>query len=219
MKKLLFVLALLLTGAAKAQDVSYGLTGRFGAYKTFVSSSESIGHDIRYGPGMQFEAGAWVKLKLAGKSGVQLYMSQALERQSGGTIMAVDGSRHDITNIKTRYGTLFIGVAGVYLYQISDRLSIGAGIAGRYNLVSIMVTQKFDFGGRYAVAVDGYDYYANTYHRKLRAYVPLEAQVKLSQRLQLVGQVQVPLSNRMAATESAFKERDLGLNMGINYTL
>ncbi|WP_299705286.1 hypothetical protein [uncultured Pontibacter sp.] len=217
MKKLIFFLALLLTVAAKAQDVSYGLTGRFGAYKTIVSSSESIGSNNQYRPGLQLEVGAWVKLKVAEKSSVQFYVLQAIERQSGGTIRAVDSYGNDIADLKTRYGNLSIGGAAVYLYQLNDRLCMGAGVGSRYNLAAIMVMQKVEYGVGYAV--DSNDYYANTYHRKLKVFVPLEAQVKLSQRIQLVGQVQVPLSNRIAAAESAFKERDLGLTVGVNYTL
>lgn len=217
MKKLLFIGVLLYSFAAGAQDVSYGLTGRFGAYKTFVSSSESVGENNQYGPGLQLEVGAWLRWHVTEKNSVQFVLSQGIERQSAGTVRAVDAQGHDITDLKTRYGNLSIGATALYLYQYNDRLAIGAGVAGKYRYAAIMVMQKLEY--RLGPDVGGDDFYANMYHRKLTVHVPLEAQVKLNDRLHFVGQVQVPLSNKVIAQESAFKERDLGLTVGVNYTL
>ena len=217
MRTLLFTLALLVTIAAKAQDASYGLVGRFGAYKTFVSSSEHVGDDNKYGPGLLLELGAWIRLSTAGKNGVQFYLLQGLERQSGGTVRVIDEQGNVITDAKTRYGNLSIGAAALYLYQHNERLTVGAGFAGKYKYAAIMVMQKIEYRG--GLTVGGDDYYTDTYHRKLNLYVPLEAQLKLSERIQFVGQVQVPLNQRVIAQESAFKERDLGLTVGVSYTL
>lgn len=59
MKKIAFIFALLLSFAVKAQNTSYGLTGRLGAYHSIVSSSRSVGDNNTYGPGLQLELGAW----------------------------------------------------------------------------------------------------------------------------------------------------------------
>lgn len=219
MKKLLFVWGMLCAFTVSAQDMTYGVTGRFGTYKTFVSSSERVGDNNQYGPGLQLELGAWLRWHATDRYGVQVYLTQGIERQSAGAVTAVDQQGHDITDLKTRNGSLFVSATALYLYPYNDRLAIGVGLAGKYRYVDIMVTQKIDFSGRYAEAVDDYDYYANTYNRKLTVHVPLEMQVKLSERLHLVSQVQLSLSNKVIAQESAFKERDLGLTVGVNYTL
>ncbi|MFD3001115.1 hypothetical protein ACFS7Z_12120 [Pontibacter toksunensis] len=217
MKKMLFILALLLPLAGVAQNTSFGLTGRLGAYETIVSSNRSVGDNNSYGPGLQLEVGAWYRLNLTEKGAVQFTVFQALERQSGGAIMVIDESRNPLADLKTRYGNLAIGATALFFYKHSDKLAIGAGIGAKYNYVAIMVMQELqDRGGN---SVGGDDYYDNNYHRKLRVCLPLEAQLALSPRVRLVGQVQVPLSNRITASESAFKERDLGLTLGVNYAL
>lgn len=144
-------------------------------------------------------------------------MLHTLERQSGGTIRVIDQNLNPLADLKTRYGNLAIGGTALYLYQKSDRLALGAGVGAKYNYAAIMVMQELkDRGGN---SVGGDDYYDNHYHRKLRLYLPLESQLALNPRVKLVGQVQVPLSNRIAAAESLFRERDLGLTLGVNYSL
>jgi hypothetical protein len=217
MKKLLFVWVLLLSVAAQAQDMSYGVSSRFGVYKTLVSSSEQVGYNNQYGPGMQLELGTWLRWHVTEKHGVQLALSHGIERQYAGTLKAVDQQGNDITDVKTRYGSLSVSATALYLYQYNDRLAVGVGVAGKYRYVNIMVMQELEY--RLGPPVGGKEYYENMYHRKIVVYVPLEAQVRLRERLHLVSQVQVPLSNKVAARESAFKERDLGLSVGVNYTL
>ena len=217
MRKLLFILGLLVTVAAQAQDVTYGLTGRFGVYKTIVSSRESVGTNNTYGPGLQLQLGAWLRKQVTEKGAVQLAVLHDIERQAGGTIRMVDMQAHDVTDLKTRYGNLAIGANALYLYQLREKLAIGTGLGASYTYMAVMALQELEYGGNYTVG--GKELYNNYYHRKLRFYVPLEAQQKISSRLQLVGQVKVPLSNKIAAAESAFKERDLGLAVGVNYTL
>lgn len=217
MRKLVFILGLLVTVAAKAQDVTYGLTGRFGVYKTIVSSRERVGTNHTYGPGLQLQLGAWLRKQVAEKGAVQLAVLQDIERQAGGTILVVDGQAHDITNLKTRYGSLAIGANVLYLYRLREKLAVGAGLGASYTYVAVMALQELEYGGNYTVG--GKELYDNYYHRKLRFYAPLEAQQKISSRLQLVGQVKVPLGNKIEASESAFKERDLGMAVGVNYTL
>ncbi|MBD1398022.1 hypothetical protein H9Q13_12665 [Pontibacter sp. JH31] len=217
MKALLFKLTFLVATAATGQDASYGLTGRFGAYKTIVSSREHVGYDNNYGPGIQLELGAWIRLHAGGKNGVQFSLLQGLERQSGGTYLAIDEQGNSVADIKTRYGSLSISAAALYLYRYSDRVSVGVGFAGKYKYAAIMAMQKIEYRGGYTAG--GNNYYNDTYHRKLSLYVPLEAQVQVGERFQVIGQVQVPFSNRIVAQESAFKERDLGLTLGVSYTL
>jgi hypothetical protein len=217
MRKLLFILGLLTTVAAKAQDITYGLTSRFGVYKTIVSSRESVGANNTYGRGLQLQLGGWLRKQVAEKGAVQLAVLQDIERQGGGTILVIDGQGYDITNLKTRYGNLAIGANALYLYQLRENLAVGAGLGASYTYVAVMALQELEYGGYHTVG--GKELYNNYYHRKLRFYVPLEVQQKLSSRLQLVGQVKVPLGNKIAASESAFRERDLGLALGVNYAL
>lgn len=217
MKKLLFIFCLLQVFAAKAQDVTYGLTGRFGVFKTLVSSSQDIGADHTYGPGLQLQLGGWLRMQVANKGAVQMTVLQDIERQAGGTILVIDQQGYDITNLKTRYGNLAIGANALYLYQVGEKLAVGTGLGASYHYMAVMVLQKLEYNVFYKVG--GKELYDNYYHRKLRLYVPLEVQRAISERVQLVGQVKVPIGNKIAPAESAFKERDLGLSVGVNYNL
>ncbi|WP_242920960.1 hypothetical protein [Pontibacter liquoris] len=216
MKKLLLAAALLAAFAAKAQTTTYGFTGSLGAFKT-INSSSSAGADFNYAPGLQLQLGSWVQLPVSEKATLQLTLVHSIERQGGSKVTMTDENRNPLANVKTRYGNLAIGATAVYLRHLSDKLALGAGAGVTYKYVSLMAVQDFKMAGiAKAELAKTYD---DRYHRKFNAYLPVEVQYGLSPRVTLRGQLQVPLSNRIAASESAFKERDLGLAVGVNYIL
>ncbi|GAB3826681.1 hypothetical protein GCM10028895_37990 [Pontibacter rugosus] len=144
---------------------------------------------------------------------VQLTPVLALDRQSGGNIRMTDLQQNPVADAKTRYGNLSVGAGVLYFHRFGSSLAVGAGVAAKYKLTAIMAIQKVM--GQNGSELD--DYYDSFYHRKLTLYLPLEAQLALAPKLELMAQLQLPINNRVAAAESAFKERDLGLVLGLNY--
>ncbi|MDX5436703.1 MAG: hypothetical protein LPK03_05880 [Pontibacter sp.] len=214
MKKLIFILSLLFTVSAHAQDLTYGFTGRFGVYETLVGSSKPAIHDIEYKTGLQLELGAWARKPLAESGYLQLTLLQTLERQGGGTVQLIDPQQNPLADVKTRYGSLAAGLTTQYFYRLNDKLAIGGGVGAKYKYAAILAIQVPKSAG--SAEID--DYYEDRYHRKLQVYLPLEAQFGLLPNLEVVGQVQVPVTSKVAAA-SAFSERDLGLAVGVNYLL
>lgn len=215
MKKLILVAALLAAFAAKAQTGTYGFTGSFGAFKTLVSSSERAEDDFGYAPGLQLQLGAWLRLPLSEKGSIQLTALHTIERQGGEKLTVIDQNNSPAVDVRTRYGSLAVGATALYLRHLSEKLSVGAGAGATYKYAAVMAIQGIEGAG--VAELD--KQYDDRYHRKLKLYLPLEAQLAISPRISLLAQAQVPLSRRVAASESAFRERDFGVTLGVNYTL
>lgn len=215
MKKLLFALWLLLPLGAAAQELVYGFTGRVGAFRTFVDSKEPV-REAGYDPklGGQLELGAWVQIQAGAAGYMQLSLLHTIERQGGGTVTLYDADSNPVSDAKTRYGNLSLGISGQYFYKLTEALSVGAGFGAKYKYFAIVGVQLPQYPG--GEKPDGY--YANHHHRRLQLYLPLELQQRISPALSLVGQVQLPLLNKVD-NASAFREYDLGLSLGINYSL
>ncbi|PRY10642.1 hypothetical protein CLV24_11361 [Pontibacter ummariensis] len=209
------MLAFLLSLAASAQENTYGLTGRFGVFETLVNSNKEVLQDIDYAPGLQLELGMWMHKPLTEKGFLQLTYLISLERQSGGTMQTWDVNENPWADVRTRYGNFTVGLAAQYLHQVSERFAIGAGAGAKYKLAAIMATQFPGTHGGSTTELD--EFYENHYHRKLRLYLPLGAQLTLGPQVHLLGQLQLSVMSRLAAKESAFRERDFGLVLGVNY--
>ncbi|WP_276497654.1 hypothetical protein [Pontibacter litorisediminis] len=216
MRKWIFILALLFSVSAHAQDLTYGFTGRFGIYETLVSSSEPVGQDdMLYKTGLQLEVGAWVRKPVTDAGYLQFTLLQVLERQGGGSVRLMDAQQNPVADAKTRYGSLGTAASLQYFFTLREKLALGGGVGAKYKYAAIMAIQQPAHAGS-STGVD--DYYQNRYHRRLQVYVPLEAQMALLPRLEVVGQVQVPLTSKVADS-SVFKELDLGVSVGVNYLL
>lgn len=214
MRKIFIILGLLLPLCTSAQELTYGLTGHVGAFHTIVHSKQPALEDS-YEPkiGGQLELGAWSQKEIGAAGYVQLTLLHGLERQGGGTITLYDVNSVPIGDAKTRYGNLSLGITGQYFYKLTENVSLGAGLGAKYKYFSIVGIQLPQYPG--SEASD--NYYNNYHHYRLQLYMPLELQRKISTSMALIGQVQLPLSSKIDNT-SAFREYDLGLNLGVNYS-
>lgn len=215
MKKMLFILGLLLPLCASAQEVTLGFTGRVGALQTIVDSKEPVLEDS-YEPkvGGQLELGAWVQKEMGTAGYIQLTLLHSLERQGGGAITLYDLNSNPVGEAKTRYGNLLLGITGQYFHKLTDKVSFGAGLGAKYKYLSVVGIQMPQYPG--SGAPD--NYYNNYHHRRVQLYLSVELQRKISTALAIVGQVQLPLTSKVDDA-SAFKEYDLGLSLGVNYII
>ncbi|WP_347157240.1 hypothetical protein [Pontibacter chitinilyticus] len=222
MKKLILVIALLSAFGAHAQTRSWGATARAGAQYTRTTASQPIVDSYTYGPGLQVGLGFWLSQAITANGKLQLTLLQSGTRQRAGEVMLTDPNRNPIGLLNAADYSLALHLSAVYLHQFNQVWAVGAGAAAQYEYFSKTrihgeITTNFYQGQ--PVEEEVKDTYDNFNRRKLRLYLPVEVQRQLSDHLTLVGQVQLPLSNRMAASESAFKEKDFGLTIGVNYSL
>ncbi|MBC5774192.1 hypothetical protein H8S95_08970 [Pontibacter sp. KCTC 32443] len=210
-KLLLFILVLITGVTANAQKVSYGLTGRVGAFKTLVSSGRTEETDL--GIGLQTALGGWAKIPISAKGNIQLTILQLGEIQNTGEVQVVNENRQPIADAKVRDQNLAVGLQVMYLYTLREKWCVGVGLGSKYEYFSENRVEKKYKG--YLIRPNN----SNSYRQDLTLHFPLESQYKLSERLALVGQVQYQFNNRIEATNSDYQEHDLGLSLGVNYTL
>ncbi len=216
MKKLLFILALLIGIDANAQGISYGVTSRLGAFKT-IGDSDFPDRKTGYGLGLQAALGVWVKLPLAPKNELQLTLLQTGERQNAGEVTLYDVNRSPITDATVTDRNLAVVLQVVYLRHLTENWSVGIGTGAKYEYLSKAKIKSEYRDWNYVIKSE--DTVDNTYRRNLTLHLPIEAQYALNDRFALVSQVQLQLSNRLNSSETDNKQHDLGFSVGVNYIL
>jgi hypothetical protein len=210
-KALLFILTFLLCSNANAQTSTFGIAARVGAFKTLVSNERSKETD--FGAGLQFALGAWAKFLIAPKSNIQISLFQIAERQYAGEVQVVNEDRQPIHDAKVRDQNLAAVLQLVYLFTLNERWNIGAGLGSKYEYFS---ENRIEKEYRDYLIRPSYD---NNYRRELTMHLPVEVQYKFNDRVTLVGQAQLQLSNRLKPAETKYTEHDLGATIGVNYQL
>ena len=215
MRKTLLLLLLLTGFAAEAQNLSFGVTGRLGAFTTITTGNGN--GKTEYGIGQQAALGVWTKLSVASKSHVQLSLLQLAERQGAGEITFMDPGRSPLVDAKVTDRNLAVVLQALYLYSFNDRWSAGVGAGARYEYLS-SAKVKAEADNRY-YTISFKEIFDNRYRRPLTLHLPVELQYKITEQFAFAGQLQVQLSNRLGSSETSFKEHDLGLVLGVNYKL
>lgn len=221
MKKLLTLFAFFITVAVtNAQSISWGFTGRAGAFTTIEKSArqEIEDHDYTHGLGLQAGLGLWISQPLTTAGRVQFTLMQTAERQSSGKIYFVNDYGDSVIEPNVVDYNLAVSSSATYLYQLNKSWALGTGVGGMYEYLS-RAKLHVEVMGRSNTTVVYKDEFDNKYRLNLRLYLPLESQYRLTEHVLLVGQVRVPVRSRLAASEAGFKEYDLGLWVGINYVL
>ncbi|WP_187262584.1 hypothetical protein [Pontibacter beigongshangensis] len=222
MRAILTFLAFTIAAFAHGQHISWGLAGRVGVVATNTSAEKPIyarvsGTDYDYKPGLQVGAGVWAAIPAGNRGALQFMLQPTVSRQHAGEIHVLDQNRNSMADAKSVNFSVATGISGVYLHHLSSQVAVGAGVGA--HLLLFTKTKVYLDGALFYGGKDVIESYDNHTYRRLPVYLPLELQVKLTEKLALVGQFQVGVSNRLAAAETAFKERDLALQIGLNYSM
>ncbi|MER2999128.1 hypothetical protein [Pontibacter populi] len=210
-QRLLLLIFILLGTTVSAQTLSYGLTGRVGAFYTLVSSARA--NETDFGVGLQAGAGVWAKLPISSQSKIQVSLIQVAERQYAGEVQVIDEDRRPIADAKLRDVNFAAALQVMYLYSLGEKWSIGIGLGSKYEYFSESRIEK-DYKD-FLIRPNN----ANKYRRELTLNLPVEIQYNLNERLALVSQFQYQLSNRIEPANADYSEHDLGVSVGINYRL
>ncbi|MEJ8801102.1 hypothetical protein [Pontibacter sp. H249] len=218
MKQILLLMCVLISWAAHAQTTTWGLTTRAGGFTTVKTSGNGVESYDR-GIGGRVELGAWLQQPVSERGRLQVSVLQSAERQAAGTIMFISENRNSISDLDVVDRNLAVNTTLLYLYKLNDAWSIGAGAGGVYEYLSNAKVSGDIMWGQPNIAQKYKESFENHYRRDLRFYLPLELQRQLTERITLAGQVQAQLSNLQAASETKQKEKNIGLMVGVNYTL
>ncbi|MFT2007247.1 hypothetical protein ACMA1I_01105 [Pontibacter sp. 13R65] len=221
MRTILTILALTISVMTYGQQLNWGLTGRAGAVATSTKASQPVanapGADYTYKTGLQLGVGAWAEVSAGERAAIQLMLLPTIRRQHAGEIYVLDPNRNPMADAKSINLSLMAAISALYLHQLTDRFSVGAGIGTNVHLQT--KTKVHLDGALFIGGEDVNEVYNNYSYRRFPVYLPLELQLKLTETTALVGQLQVGVSNKLAASETDFKERDRVLQLGLNYRL
>ena len=144
---------------------------------------------------------------------------QLAERQSAGEVTLIDMNRNPYADAAITNKSLAVVLQSLLLYELTDKWSAGVGAGVKYEYLA-----KSTIEAALTYHPNNPNYYEeiketkNTlYRRDVTLHLPVEVQYTLSDKLAAVTQLQFQVSNR--TTQSSYKEHDVYLTVGINYSL
>jgi|GEM_PF-4905249 len=213
MKKVIFLMYVLITTTVSAQKLSIGVEGGASVTKLLITTKYSNQTATKYSPWLGYYIGVSGKYKLSDKSAIKFFVQG--EKRSVRTVNGIqytDANGNPLNEINFIISNNYVNVGALYVMTLAKYLQLGVGINNHILIYSTSYSsdlKTLSSNGRYK----------NEYFKKYLASIPVQLIITPNSRFNICYSIDFGVMNRVGNSGGVYKQFEYTMQLGLNYRL
>lgn len=213
MKKVIFLVCILITTSLSAQKLSIGVEG--GGNVTALRTSTKYNYQGSYqtGPAFGYFLGAYGKYKLNDRTAIKLFVQGEKRSIVSKDIQLTDAAGNSLNKINLLVSNNYLNIGALYFLRFSKYSELGIGLNNHILLSSTSYNSflKTSFASKSGRI-------KNEYFKSYLISIPVQVLITFN-RFTICYSIDFGVMNRISNSGGAYKQFEYTAQLGVGYTL